>query len=130
QLPRHRLWSRIEDGATAEAVDGFFWTMIGHPDAAAPPYTRLDVLLALGMHPGRPGISVIDVGVTVPGEPAGHWADIHAREEGDDFANVLPGGELSGLHALVNTAEVLKLVSRVFYDLCHESSAAGLAPDG
>jgi hypothetical protein len=154
KLPRHRLWSRIEQAATPEPVDGLFWTMIGHPDPAAPPYARLDVLLALGMHPGRPGLSVIEVGVTLPAEPArrgcdsaaertrpeaarpelrapaGHWADIRAREEGDDFANVLPGGELSGLHALTNTAEVLKLVSRVFFDLSHQATTADLARDG
>ncbi len=130
QLPRHRLWSRIEEGATAEAVDGFFWAMIPRSEPPRPAYQRLDVLLALGMHPGRPGLSVIECAVTLPAEPPGHWADLIAREHGEDFANVLPGGELTGLRALVNTAEVLKLVSRVFWNLSREAQPSDLPRNG
>jgi hypothetical protein len=114
-LPRNLVWARIEAGAPAESVDGAFWTMIGREDPATPPYARLDALLVLGLRADRPGFSVVPVGAPVPGSP-GHWADVRARPEasGADFANVLPGGELKGLHALVTEAEVLKLLSLVF----------------
>jgi hypothetical protein len=123
QLPRHRLWARVDDDAPAEPVDGFFWTMIGEGDSASPPFRRLDVLLALGVREDRPGLSVIDTAVVLPGETPGHWIDVQARAEAQDFANVLPGGELRGLHALVNTAEVLKLVSRMFWVVATEPGA-------
>ena len=114
QLPRHLFWARVEEGATPEPVDGFFWTMPGRDDPEMPPFDRLDVLLVLGMRPGRPGFGSIPVGVELSGAPPGHWADADGRPSGDDFANLLPGGELHGWYGLVTELEVLKLVSRIF----------------
>lgn len=115
QLPRNLFWARLSEDAAPEPVDGFFWSMVGKEDSKVPPYERLDVLLVLGMRPGRPGFGVIDVEATLPDLAAGHWADVHARPGGEDFANVLPGGELGELHALILPAEVLKLVSLCFW---------------
>lgn len=114
-LPRNLVWARIAAEAPPEPVDGAFWTMVGREDPATPPYARLDALLVLGLRADRPGFSVVPVGAALPGSP-GHWGDLQARPEahGADFANVLPGGELKGLHALVTEAEVLKLLSLVF----------------
>lgn len=138
QLPRNLVWARIGESAPAEPVDGLFWTMAGGDDPAAPPYARLDALLALGLRSDRPGLSVVPVGAPLPDGP-GHWADMRARERATgeaeatgaseatgatgaidavpaaDFANVLPGGELGGLLSLVNEAEVLKLISLLFW---------------
>ena len=64
--------------------------------------------------PGRPGFSVAPLSMELE-QPAGHWGDAQMRGDTTDFANVLPGGELQGLHALESTGEVWKLVSRVFW---------------
>ncbi len=134
QLPRNLVWSRVGEGAPGEPVDGFFWTMVGRDDPATPPYRRLDLLLALGLRSDRPGLSVVPVGAALPGAP-GHWADLRARSDeggagagGFDFANVLPGGELGGLHSLVNEAEVLKLASLLFWHATAHPEAAVARP--
>jgi hypothetical protein len=97
KLPRNRLWSRIAEAWHAEAVDGFF-------------YVDGDILLVLGLMAGRPGFSIMEV----IDETGGDFADAQARAEGEDFANVLPGGEIEGHFAVTNQAEVLKLAHRCF----------------
>lgn len=99
-LPRNRVWSRIEESSHAEAVDGFF-------------FAGRDVLLILGLLPGRPGFSIMDV----RDETGGDFVHTQARADGDDFANVLPGGEIQGHFAVTNQAEVLKLAHRCFAHL-------------
>lgn len=115
QLPRHLFWSRIEEDAAPEPVDGLFWTIVGEEDPARPPYTRIDTLLILGMRADRTGFSTIAVSRDRLQDPVGHWADGAARPEGEDFANILPGGELQEWHGLVTEAEALKLTSRLFW---------------
>jgi hypothetical protein len=115
QLPRNLLWARVADEAPAEPVDGIFWTFVT-PPPATPREAALALLLVLGLREGRPGISVIEATAPLPGPP-GHWGDTIAREGGQDFANILPGGELSNLYGLVNAAELFKLVSRAFHAL-------------
>ncbi len=133
QLPRNLVWARTGASAPAEPVDGLFWTMVGREDPSTPPYERLDVLLALGLRTDRPGLSVVPVGARLADGP-GHWADLRARDAdpgapaGADFAHVLPGGDLGGLHSLVNEAEVLKLVSLLFWHAAAHPEA--VAPGG
>jgi hypothetical protein len=124
QLPRNLFWSRIDEGTPPEPVDGFFWSLIGEEDASAPPYRRLDLLLVLGARAGRPGFSVIPVAMPLQGQP-GHWAAAKARPEGRDFGNILPGGELEDLRALVTEPEVLKLVSLIFWYAAAHPGAEG-----
>jgi hypothetical protein len=116
QLPRNLLFARIAEGAQAEAVDGFFFIMPGANDPAVPPYEQLSVLLVLGVLPHRAGFSVIHATTTVTAEAPGHLGDVTARETGNDFENVLPGGA-DRLFAVTNTLEVLKLVSRCLWHL-------------
>lgn len=125
QLPRHLFWSRVEPNATPEPVDGIFWSMVGRDDPTEPPYARLDALLVLGMRPDRPGLSVVPVSEAADGELRGHWGDADARPDGHDFANILPGGELDELHALVTPGEVLKLLSRAFHHAAVRPGALG-----
>ncbi|HET9984740.1 MAG TPA: hypothetical protein VFQ38_14180 [Longimicrobiales bacterium] len=128
QLPRQLFWARVAEGEPAEPIDGFFWTMVGAEDPAMPPYARLDLLLVLGLRPGRPGFSVMDVSAPLGGGP-GHWADLEARGEAADFANVLPGGDVAGLHALVTDAEALKLCSLCFwYVAAHPTALTDTVP--
>jgi hypothetical protein len=123
QLPRNLLWARIADDAQPEAVDGVFWTIVGTGDARVPPFARADLLVALGLIPGRPGFSVIPLSAELT-EPQGHWGDEQARADTRDFANNLPGGELQKLHALETAGEVWKLVSRVFWYSAQHPGAA------
>lgn len=114
QLPRHLFWARVEASSPPEPVDGFFWTMIGVGDPETPPYERLDLLLVLGMRAGRPGFGTIPVAAGLEAARVGHWADAEARPGGEDFANILPGGELQGWYGLITELEALKLASRIF----------------
>jgi hypothetical protein len=105
-LPRNRVWSRITEDSHAEAIDGFF-------------FAGDDVLYVLGLMRGRPGFSIMEVQSTqIPGGTTS-VAELKAREEGADFANVLPGGELQGHFAITNNVEALKLAARCFWHLSH-----------
>jgi hypothetical protein len=112
QLPLHLLWARVAEGAAAEPVDGFFWSAPAREERGA--QEHLDLLLALGVRRGRPGVSLVDA--SMEGTPElQHWGDVDARPGGTDFENVLPGGELQGYHALTTQAEVLRLASLCFW---------------
>ena len=86
---------------------------------------RLLLALAAGVRPGRPGFNVIAVEAPVPDAPAAHWGDAAGREEGNDFENILPGGELGGLFALTSVAEALRLASLVFHYAASEAGSPG-----
>ena len=107
QLPRNLIFSRVDENAQAEAVDGFFYIL--NDD-------RLDVLLVLGLVPNRAGFSIITVAGAPRDAEGGHFGDVQAREQGVDFENVLPGGN-GRLYALTNAMEALKLVSRALRHL-------------
>lgn len=121
QFARHLIWARTAEDAPAEPVDGAFWAMSRRDARAAE--ARMDILLVLGMHPDRPGFSAVDVTGWLPGRPPGHWADSTVRAGEQDFANVLPGGDLRGLFSLTSGEEVLKLLSRVFHFLAVHTEA-------
>ncbi len=121
QLPRHLFWGRIEGGAVPEPVDGFFWTVAASEAGAV---RHLEVLLALGVRPGRPGFSVIEASGDAPAGAGPGWAGSAARPQGRDFENVLPGGELEGLYSVTTIGEVLKLVELLF----RHAASTGLEP--
>lgn len=114
QLPRNLLWAAADEGDTPEPADGFFWSATS---------SRLDLLLILGLRAGRPGVTVVDVSLE-GGYDLAQWAGTKARPDGDDFANVLPGGELQSYHALMNHAELVRLAA-----LCFGRIAAGADAD-
>lgn len=118
QWPANLLWARVTREQAPEPVDGFFWT-IGTSASGE----WLDLLLVLGVRSGRPGLSLIDVNAPLHGGAPAEWEAAEGRAEADDFANILPGGELSGLHALVTTAEALKLAGRWFAYLAAHGDA-------
>jgi hypothetical protein len=98
QLPRNALWARIEEGAAAEPVDGFFWNAppADSDDGSGRGPARLDLLLALGVRPGRPGLSLVDVSVEAP-DALEQWARTDARPGAKDFANVHARRRTAGL---------------------------------
>jgi hypothetical protein len=103
-LPRNRVWSRITEDAHAEALDGFF-------------FSDDWVLFVLGLMSGRPGFSIMEVDTARAEAEVTSVAELKARVDGEDFANVLPGGELQGHFAITNTAEAIKLAVRCFWQL-------------
>jgi hypothetical protein len=107
QLPRNLIFSRVDENAQAESVDGFFYILDDD---------RLNVLLVLGVVPNRAGFSIISVAGAAGENETGHFGDVKAREDSIDFENVLPGGS-GRLYALTNSMEVLKLVSRALRQL-------------
>jgi hypothetical protein len=103
-LPRNRIWSRITEDTHPEAIDGFF-------------FTRTDILFVLGLMEGRPGFSIMEVGARHLPDEHTSVAELKARTDGEDFANILPGGELQGHFAVTNNIEALKLAARCFWQL-------------
>lgn len=109
QLPRNKLWVAGDAAQPAEAVDGWFWAVPERTETNA-----LNLLLVLGLLEQRAGITVVEL-ASGPLPPDGHWGDAPMRAAGEDFANILPGGE--HLFGLQTAGEVLKLVSRIFHQL-------------
>jgi hypothetical protein len=103
-LPRNRIWSRITEDTHPEAIDGFF-------------FVDTNILFVLGLMEGRPGFSIMEVGAHHLADAHTSVAELKARSEGEDFANILPGGELQGHFAVTNSAEALKLAARCFWQL-------------
>jgi hypothetical protein len=103
-LPRNRVWSRITEDAQAEAIDGFF-------------FVGTNILFVLGLMEGRPGFSIMEVGTQHLPDEHTSVAELKARDEGEDFGNILPGGELQGHFAITNNVEALKLAARCFWQL-------------
>jgi len=111
QFPRNVMWSRVDDLTPPEPVDGFFFSA---PQST--PTKRIDLLLVLGLRRGRPGVSLIDVSLD-DAATLEQWATVKARPAGEDFENMLPGGELQMYHGVTLHAEVLKLVALCFRSL-------------
>jgi hypothetical protein len=112
QLPANLFWSSIAPDTPPEPVDGFFYTLSVGNEAPNASFHRLQVLLILGVRRSRAGFSVIPLDT---GVGPGLLADLSETRPGGDFANVLPGGEISGLYSILTTTEALKLVARAFW---------------
>jgi hypothetical protein len=111
QLPRNAVWARVSEDSAAEPVDGFFWSAPTADESGGA--ERLDLLFALGVRPDRPGLSLFDVSLEAASQLAG-WETVKARPVGNDFDNVLPGGELQDYHAIITAGEALKLAALCF----------------
>ncbi len=117
QLPANLFWGSISPESVPEPVDGFFVTSSPGEDGLGKPFVRLEVLMVLGIRRDRAGFSVVPFSTEVgPGIPA-VWAESPGRDEGRDFENMLPGGDLSGLYSILTTTEVLKLIARALWFL-------------
>jgi hypothetical protein len=100
QLPLHLFWSRSEDDAPAEPLDGIFW--------ARSSSDTISLLAAMGVRRDRPGISVVPL-PPVPLSQARDWTTASIRDDGRDFETTLPGGELDRLYSVDTLGEALKL---------------------
>lgn len=114
QLPPNLFWASIGTDVPPEPVDGFFVTVARERDPLGLPFVDVQVLMVLGIHRLRAGFSVIafdtEAGQGIP--PV--WAE-PGRDQGRDFENVLPGGDIAGLYSILTTAEAFKLVARVLW---------------
>jgi hypothetical protein len=102
QLPRNLFWIDA-GGQTPEPLEGFYWYRIDE---------RLSLLLAAGVRPDRPGLSVFALD-PLPWRDVAGLPSIAIRGKGEDFANTLPGGELSGLRSITTAGEAFKLAALV-----------------
>lgn len=94
RFPERRVWAQVVDGAPPEPLDGCF--------AHGMPGGGLRVLGVFGLHPDRPGFSVVEV--------AGPRAGTLVREDGTPlFASRLEGGAQAGLRSIAGEEELLEL---------------------
>ncbi|MGH7629213.1 MAG: hypothetical protein ACREOF_07450 [Gemmatimonadales bacterium] len=99
QVPERRIWAEPVPGAHHEPLDGCFVH-------AAPGNSALRVLGVFGLHPDRPGFTVV--------EAAGPRVQQLARSDGSAlYAPLLPGGAAAGLHSLAGGEELLELGYRM-----------------
>ena len=120
QLPEHLFWSEPQADNPAELVDGVFW-------ARSSDHT-LSLLAVLGLHGGRPGMSLAEL-PPVKLEDADTLLEGPVRDGGADFSNTLPGGDLGRLYTLSALGETLKLVARAFAHLASVPEALGPGED-
>lgn len=94
RFPERRVWAQVVEGAPPEPLDGCF--------AHAMPGGGLRVLGVFGLHPDRPGFSVVEV--------AGPRASALVREDGTPlFSSRLEGGAQAGLRSIAGEEELLEL---------------------
>jgi hypothetical protein len=99
QVPPRRVWAEPLPGSPHEPLDGCFVHEV--PDSG-----DLRVLGVFGLHPERPGFTVV--------EAAGPKAPFLARSDGSAlFAPLLPGGAAAGLNSLAGGEELLELGYRL-----------------
>jgi hypothetical protein len=98
QLPLRRIWASVVPGEAPEPLDGCF---IHRADESA-----LRVLGVFGVHPDRPGFSVVEV--------AGPRPVRLLRNDGTPvFSPTLSGGARAGLYSVAGEEELLELGWRV-----------------
>jgi hypothetical protein len=93
QVHPRLLWSRLVSSDIHEPLDG--WFVIPEPPA-------LRIVACLGLHPSRPGLSVMAVKGTMPNELV--------RDDGSlPFAPEMEGGFAAGLRSVATAGELLSL---------------------
>jgi hypothetical protein len=98
QFPERLIWASLGTPGPWEPLDGCF--------VHAGIDGRLHVLGVFGVHESRNGFTVA--------EASGQPGRLAARQDGTPlFAPSLEGGELAGLHALVEPDELVELAARV-----------------
>jgi len=97
-MPPHRVWADVIPGQPPEPLDGCF---------VDPGLGRtLRVLGVFGIHPERPGFSVV--------EAAGERPLVLGRADGSDlFAPTLTGGKAAGIFSITGEEEMLELGWRI-----------------
>jgi hypothetical protein len=105
QLPPRRVWGEPLADEPPEPLDGCFVRSDGD---------GIECVAVFGLHPTRPGVTVVRAGGIRPGE-------LRRVDGSRPFAPTLAGGAEAGLHTVAGREELLELVYRVL-------SALGGAP--
>lgn len=93
QVAPRLIWGRLADDTSFEPLDGWF---------AVPIPAGLRVVACLGVHPARPGLSVVAVEGSAP--------VLAGRSDGTaPFAPTMSGGDVAGLRAIATPQELLWL---------------------
>jgi hypothetical protein len=98
QLPVRRLWAEVVAGQPHEPLDGCF---VHRVDS-----TALRVLGVFGIHPDRPGFTVVEVSGRRPSQ-------LRRQDSSALFSPSLPGGARAGLFSLAGEEELLELGWRI-----------------
>jgi hypothetical protein len=102
QLPERLVWASLSPEGPWEPLDGCF--VHGAPGGT------LRVLGIFGLHPSRMGFTVAEA-LGVPGR-------LTERADGSPlFSPALEGGDLAGLHALVDPGELVELAGRMIEEV-------------
>lgn len=96
QVAPRLIWGRLADEQTYEPLDGWFLMPAG---------SALRTVACFGVHPDRPGLSVVVAEGARPERPG--------RTDGSPlFAPTMPGGDAAGLAAVATPDELLLLAWR------------------
>ncbi len=93
QVAPRLLWSRVGGSEIHEPLDGWF---------AIPEGDQLRMVACLGVHPARPGLSVVTATGLPPARPGG-------EPTRPPFAPQMEGGDTAGLHSVATATELLWL---------------------
>jgi hypothetical protein len=94
QVPVRRLWAPVVPAEPPEPLDGFFQFGAGR--------NLLHVLGVFGIHPERPGFSVVEVAGPRP-------RGLSRPDSSPLFAPTLAGGSAAGIYSLAGGEELLEL---------------------
>jgi hypothetical protein len=122
QFPYQRIWARVGADQPFEPVDGCFVVV---DDTAPAPQAgaHLRAQLVLGVRTDRPGVSLMSYRTDLDPYSVSRLARAPWREEGEPFANAIPGGERKGYRTLATTSELEALVLRAFHYLDNHTRA-------
>lgn len=96
QFPARRVWGHPLVGEPAEPLDGCF---------VSPATTGVECLAVFGLHPSRPGLTVVRASGSRP-------RHLQRPDGSRPFAPRLEGGAAAGLHSVVGAEELLELSYR------------------
>lgn len=96
QVAPRLIWAQLEDEAAFEPLDG--WFALGEGEIR-------HVVGCFGVHPDRPGLSVM----SVDEQPAQH---LRRNDATPLFSPTMPGGEAAGLHGISGPDELALLAER------------------
>ena len=100
QIPPRTLWSQVESSDIHEPIDGWF---------VVPEGDTLRVVACLGLHPERPGLSVLTAIGAAP-------VALHRENGTAPFAPTMEGGAAAGLHSVASAEELLWLAWQAHSD--------------
>lgn len=99
QVAPRLVWGRLADGESWEPLDG--WFVVPTPGA-------MRVVACFGLHPSRPGLSV----VAAEAELLGGGEPLTRADGTPPFSPLMEGGDRAGLHAVQTIGELRELAWR------------------